>query len=531
MPTRPAALAWVGLASMALVWGGCSGTSRGPADTRDSGRDLAAETTDPGDPPDPAPLDLVPDAMADATDPGTGDEIPVPEAVEDLGPGDAPGDTDLGGTVEPPIRLLQKSIASPFVEADPLFPLDGSPSNPLVRTSACDTVGVLFRDVFRQPGGTFDTSVIVQVFASRGESAPPRGYLATASSASGPLPISGTLVFTDPADGCRPLVWRASDARPGYDLWTRSEDGSWTSLEVAMGLERALGKVPASLSHRTADLDAKGRIHLLFEAVFGDGSTAGVHAFQEGGDWTIRTYPPPQEVDACVGTAFGTTGILHQACLNAVGDVVHAAFDAGTWNYQVAVPAPNPESAARPSSIALDDHEVPFIAYTRLQRIEDGPGGTPAYVFAQLELATRRNSGAWTSEVITRDSDGFHGGAGVRFTGWAPMVSVGPESGVRVAFADIAAFYDSANVQVLEPGQVRHAYRVQGTWGFQTVFRQRFDRQADPRSGLGFPPLISVSPSGNDVSFLVVERLRPADSPPDGTAPTTIALKLVRTSR
>jgi hypothetical protein len=468
------------------------------------------------------------------SDEGAGDAY---EAAPDVADEDVPAllDVRIDGpdvpvTGEAPILLLEKGIADTTWGQDPRFPLDGGNRSPLVRVSACGTVGVLFRDVVVGTDGTFDSSVVVQVFATTGESAPPRGYLATAAGTIAPLPISGTVVFSDEADGCRPLVWRAADDRPGYDLWTRQNDGTWASIPVNLGLEKALGKAPTALRHVAADLDGLGQLHLLFEAAFAVGDLAMVHAWVKDGAWTVGRFPLPSANNGCSGYAFARAGALHAVCTQGQ-DIVHGVLDGATWTYATAVKAASADITLAATSIALGGYDVPLIAYTRLQRIEDGPSGTTNFGFADLGLAMRGTDGVWSSQVIAQDGDGYLGGDGKRFTGFAPMVVVPiATGGIHIAFSDIAASHDANQVQGFELGQARYAFRTGSDWKLATVFPQVFLAD-DHRSGLGWTPLLGVSPNGRQAAFLVLEQDRAKVLPLEGKVPGTIRLKLVRTSR
>jgi hypothetical protein len=472
--------------------------------------------------------------VAQPSDEGAGDPDSVEPDVadEDLpAPVDARIDVpDVPVTAEAPILLLEKRLADTAWGEDPQFPLDGSNGSPLVRVSACGTVGVLFRDVLAGLDGTFDSSVVVQIFAATGESAPPRGYLATAAGTVAPLPISGTVVFSDEADGCKPLVWRASDDRPGYDLWTRQDDGTWEAIAPNLGLEKALGKSPAALRHLAADVDRLGQLHLLFVVTFSGGDSATVHAWVKDGAWTVTTFQPPVTDKGCFGYAFAPMGALHAVCRQGA-DIVHGVLEGAQWTYAVAVAAPDADTVLMPFSIALGGYDVPVIAYTRLQRIEDGPGMTPTYGYADLGLAIRSTEGIWSSQVIVPESDGYLGGDGKRFTGWAPMAVVpSGTGGIHIAFSDIAAYRDANQAQGLEIGQARYAFRTGSDWKLATVLPQRFLAD-DHRSGLGWSPLIGVSPNGRQAAFLVLEQERAKVLPLEGKVPGTIRLKLVRTSR
>ncbi len=478
----------------------------------------------------PVPSEDVPGdvSTADVPEVAPGDSLDDTEAE---GAGDATGDaSDVPVKSEAPILLLEKQVLDTTWGSDPQFPLDGSRESPHVRVSACGTVGVLFRDVVKSPDGSFDTSVVAQVFAGTGVSAPPRGYLATAAKKDAPLPTSGTLVFSDEATGCKPRVWRASDVRAGYDLWTLKDDGTWQSLDALPGLEVALGKLPAAVRHLAADMDGLGQMHLLFEATFASGDPASVHAWVKDGAWTIARFQPPSTDGGCFGYAFASGGALHAVCLKG-GDIVHGLLDGAGWSYATAVAAGDASAVLLPTSIALGGYDVPLIAYTRLQRIEDGPNGTPDYAYAQLELAMQAQDGSWGSQVIVQETDGYLGGDGKRFTGWAPMVVVPSGSGgIHVAFSDIAASHGSDLVQQFDPGQARYAFRTGSDWKLATIFRQRL-LATDHRSDLGWNPLIGVSPNGKQAAFLVLEQQRDKVLPTEGPVPGTIRLQLVRTSR
>lgn len=443
---------------------------------------------------------------------------------------DAPPNTnDAGLRIEAPILLLEKEIANLDWGADQQFPLDASSLNPWVRISECDTIGVMFRDVVKSADGTFDTAIIAQVFDATGDSPPPRGFLATSTRQAAPLPLAGTPIFSSKADGCKPRFWRVSDTRPGYDLWSPQPDGTYQAVETQMGLETALGKVPASIRHIAGDLDRKEQFHLLMEAGFQDGTSTPVHAWLKDGSWVVERWTYPQESETC-RYAFATDGVVHTACR--VGtDLVHGAFVAGAWAYDTAATSGSPDIVMEPSSIAMAGYEIPVIAFTRMQALEDAPLGTPQFAWTRLELATRVSANTWKLETLVTKGDGYQGQDGDSFTGFGPDVRIDSNGGTHIAFADIAAWHDPNGTQFLEPGQARYARRTASGFDFHTVFNQRFEPKKDPLRTLGYQPMLAVSPGGKRAAFLVLERYRNPSVAPVGTGIARLRLQLVRTSR
>ncbi len=488
--------------------------------------------------PDAAP-DVAWDAEAPADVPG--DAEPVEETVSEVAEetaGDVqvdPGKDGASGlSLEDAIVLIEKRWTGPAGDvrgAGDFLPILGDRGR-FVRVSECGDVGVLFRDVLKNGDGTWETAVVLQVFSAQGSSEPPREYLASASNAAAPLPLDGTLTFASKADGCKPRVWRASDTRPGLDLWSRGSDGTWKALDMPLGFEKLLGAATTSIALVHADSDRDGTVHLLLDAAAANGKSARFHAWPEEGEFrTIEVPPFPQDL-ACPAIAFDTAGTggearLFAACLRQ-GGLYYAGVQDGQWVTEaVASPKEGEEFAGDLLGLSIGSYGLPVIAFARRFVVEGGLA-----TWSRMEVATRSHDGDWGIETVAERRD-EPTGAGLAMTGQWPQVFLQSSGGGEATFADLVDVKGElgTSVQTLVAVRPRVASRGPDGWALQTLFRQPIQAQDGRRRDLYGATQLAASPDGKHLGFLVRERERPADAASGDDVESTFRLVLVRATR
>jgi hypothetical protein len=422
-------------------------------------------------------------------------------------------------------------------QRDPTSP--GLTKKDYLRTSACQTVGVVYQEVTNT---TYQMNVIKYSDGSSltvPVSAPlPPGQTVTtvtqyklAQAAlvyyevdRHGLATNTTLFTTETAippetwslvfdSSCHPHVLRLVGNR--YEHWQR-KGRLWVKTELSLNWE-ALGEI-SSIQPGTALLGQDNRVHLLFNVTLADNSKRFVNATLlyndwQGGVWqtqlanTLLTNESwgNQTLDYAVDQP-GTVHVIYALEVEGVKrNLQYAQLHSDTWQAEVVflgedVIGQGFTTVASNASLALDNQGQPVIASLLVRHVDTG-----SYQSAQLLYHTRVN-GQWQNQVIAQESDNYAGTDGTHFTGSSPHLIFDPKNRPHLVFSDIASWHNSQGSNETISGQLRYATLTNsGSWVLETITKQTGQSiSPNPLNGL-IAPTLAITPEGKRLVFAGTE--------------------------
>ncbi len=116
-------------------------------------------------------------------------------------------------------------------------------------------------------------------------------------------------------------------------------------------------------------------------------------------------------------------------------------------------------------SIDIDQNNHPSIACCYIARVSSGSS-----ISAKLYLLTRTDSGVWISDLVCDEDDGYYGSDGRNYTGALVDLKFDLNNTAHIIFTDIASSH--ANMNYLNLGNIRHAFKSENEWNISTIYRQ-----------------------------------------------------------
>lgn len=213
-------------------------------------------------------------------------------------------------------------------------------------------------------------------------------------------------------------------------------------------------------------------------------------------------------------------------------ELAYATNQSGGWTTEIVHRPPDGTGeSGGGASIAISPSGQPYIAQFFL---DSAPTGSA--ISARLQVQQRKPGGGWTMETVVSSPDGYALKDGPKFTGYAPLVAFDGAGVPHIAFSDLAARHNPSQEQYV--GQIRHAWKANGRWQVETIYRQTDPLQNTmglPSMAVGTDSIVFSGIEFRGEATSLVKISRPLASggggggggakPGDTTAPTVRSVK------
>ncbi|MFC1601040.1 carboxypeptidase regulatory-like domain-containing protein [Candidatus Sumerlaeota bacterium] len=280
-----------------------------------------------------------------------------------------------------------------------------------------------------------------------------------------------------------------------------------------------------SLTQISGAISQDDSIHLLaIESGLSENPTVNLkYLSNKGGPWSIQTIDTYKTLSYWSENSGYVNGLLRQDFAIDANGNAHAVYGvqlahellpspnpqetselryatnmSGGWEIEVAVqPSDNSCNAGWNPNIAMQGSN-PIIVSTFLEQV---PSLSAQY--AQLLYTTRAGSGGWSKWAAAGTADGYYGGDGGNFTGFAPHLFFDIYDHPHILFNDIASSHDEYG-NYLQIGQIRYAHHNGADWQISTLIHE--PSPSDYWSGNQIRlPCIAVSPGGGQIHAVAIQ--------------------------
>ncbi len=186
-----------------------------------------------------------------------------------------------------------------------------------------------------------------------------------------------------------------------------------------------------------------------------------------GGRWTPRFLSLAVDSQNKAHVTYTPQFYIAGAFSTVNSTLMYATNRSGGWASQtIMAPLDGTADAGLGASIAVGPNDQIAVASYYVDRYSTGSPQTSQLLYHTL------NNGAWSRTTVASTPDGYVGGDGARFTGFAPQLFFDATGRPNITFSDEAAEHLPVSYANQFAGQIRVATLTGGAWSIQTVYRQ-----------------------------------------------------------